>query len=206
MRAFVVLLALGGAIAGLPAPAHAEERSGGSMLGIGFGPGGEVSGALADHFGRSFSGRLRMGGRFDRLGVELVVTFNGLASERAAAAVAQMITPTVAYYLVARPPLQVAARVGLGYGGILGIEERRQVPCDEGEACVVRDETTPVQIPGFVLDAGATVQLHLGRGRGQRPVLWADVGVQYARFLIDDTLVTGRITQLTFGIAHAAEL
>lgn len=193
------------AVAAAPAPARAEP-GGGSIVGLGFGPGGSIDGALADRFGRRLSGRLRLGGRFDRVGVELALSFHGLTGDGDASLVSLMTTPTVAYYLVARPPLQVAARVGLGYGGIQGIEAQRRVPCKPDRPCIEAWETVPVDVPGFVVDAGATVQLHLGRGRGQRPVLWADLSVQQARFLVDDARVTGRLTQLTIGIAHAAEL
>lgn len=182
--AAIVVLA---GVADAPRSAAADAPDGGSIVGLGFGPAARVSGDLAGSFGGGAGGgRIRMGGRFGHVGVDLAIVIAGLDGDLPGEQSAVMWEPTLAYYPLATPWIQLGPRVGLGFGAIEGIEQ----------------EGTTTSYPGFALDLGATLQLHLGRRRGGRAVLWADASSQLWRVQFPDRVVTGRITQLTVGVAH----
>lgn len=194
------------AIAARPAPAAAGDPDAGTIVGLGFGPGAVVTGALADHFqAAGGTGRLRLGGRVGRVGYEITTSFAALTGGDLEYPSYVLSTPSIAYYPLASPHLQMSVRAGLGYGAIGGDRPGPAPPCfDDAEPCP-GPTTESISYPGYGLDLGANLQLHLGRRRGGRAVLWADVGVSMVRFQLADEVVAGRVVLLTIGIAHGME-
>lgn len=197
LRALVAIAATALALA----PAHAETE-GHSLVGFGFGPAAMVHGALArEVHGDGPAARVRLGGRFGRLGAELVVTAANLARVDGGRDVMVLTGPSLTWYALALPRLQLGARGGLVAGSLAG-DHDGLVPCARHEPCETRPGTVRVSRGGFALDVGVTAQLALGPRRGNRAVLWIDLGAELTRFQWDDRVVTGRTTQLVLGIAH----
>ncbi|MBK9037251.1 MAG: hypothetical protein IPL61_39415 [Myxococcales bacterium] len=180
-------------------PAAAAPGGGGSLVAIGFGPSATLGGGLADEvYGAGAAARVRMGGRFGRVGAELVVAVTGLTTHDGRDAPAVLTGPSLAWYPVATPWFQLGARGGLSAGAIN--EERTTTgPCERAGTCTT---TTTASHGGFALDLGVTAQLELGARRGGRLVLWLDVGTQLMRFQLDDRVVGGHASQITFGLGH----
>ena len=86
--------------------------------------------------------------------------------------------PAIAFYPLRRPPVQLAARFGIGVGAL-------------------------DQAGGVGIDTGVTAHVHAVPGGG--PMLWLDAGVQLLRHHVDHRWIDGRITQLTIGLAWAWE-
>lgn len=195
----VTVLALAAA-----SPATADDRDFDGYFGIGFGGGPSLGGELGESFsGGSAHGGLRLGMRFDRLGIEL--TFRGTSLETELDLVEPSYVawrPALAVYLVASRPLQLLVRGGVGFGWIQGTRTM-EVPCTLAEECGTRLEETLTSYAGVSLDAGVVAQVHLGRRRGQHGMLWAELGASALRFQIEDTTLAGHAVDLTFGVALA---
>lgn len=206
LLAAVAVVTLAAASPALAAPGDGPTAN--TLLGLGFGPSSTLHGGLAARFtGEGVTGRVRLGGRVGRLGFEIDTTVIGVAGDELDQAAIVMAVPTIGYYLLAHPHVQLALRAGLGYGGLTGtMPGPPPPPCvDPEEGCPGRDDES-VNYPGLALEVGATFQLHLGRRRGGRAIVWADLGLSTARFQMDDELVTGRVVGLTFGIAHGIQM
>lgn len=187
------------------APARAEDAGGGSLVGLGFGPSATFSGELGRRFTAAHAtGRIRAGGRVGHLGFEIVGSFAGAEGEGLSAPSLALATPTLVYYPQGRSRLQLALRLGLGYGAIGGQRLGPPPPCDVEPPCP-GPTSTSVQHPVFGLDTGAVVQVHLGRRTGGRMILFADLGLALLRAKLDDGVVTGTATLVTFGFAHGME-
>lgn len=205
MRVLVALVL----VAAAALPAAAGDLDGGTVIGLGFGPTPIVRGELAQHYtGARAAGRLRMGMRFGRLGLELAMSFSGLdrttsTADRTGEEGSVLWAPTAVLHAVQTPWFQLGGRAGLGFGSISGGERLQRVPCDPEDDCGFRDERVADPRPLVGLDLGVTAQVHLGARRGNRAIVWADYGMQLARYqLADGAVITGRITQLTIGIGH----
>ncbi len=200
-RALVMI----GWLACVAAPARAGEREGGSLIAIGSGPAPTIAGDLGARLRASGGGcRIRMGGWFGRVAVEVVVTCAGVDTPDGHHDSLMLTGPSVAWLPVATRWFQLGARGGLLAGSIIG-ERTATVPCDRDrdEACGFRQVDERVRVHGFAASVGVTAQLTLGARRGGRFVVWADLGTQLARFQFADAVVAGRLTQLTIGIGHA---
>lgn len=185
----------------VPAVARAESTEH-SLVGLGFGPAATVSDDLADEVrGEGPSARMRFGGRFDRVGVELVLAVANLASADGSVDAMVLGGPTLAWYAIAQRRLQVGVRGGILVGSITGAHEG-QVPCGPRDECVTRPGTVEVSRGGYAFDLGVTAQVALGPRRGSRAVVWIDLGTELSRFQWDDRVVTGRATKLVIGVAH----
>lgn len=185
------------------APAIARaEASGHSLVGMGFGPAATVDGDLAHEVrGDGPAARLRFGGRFDRVGVELVVTAANFTGTDGGRDTMVLTGPSLAWYALAHHRAQVGVRGGVVVGSITGAREG-QVPCGPRDECETRPGTVDVTRGGYAVDLGVTAQLALGPRRGSRAVLWIDLGTELVRFQWDDRVVSGRTTQLVIGVAH----
>ena len=175
---------------------------GGSLVAIGMGPAATLGGDLADTFtSDGNTGRIRLGGRIGRVGYELDTSVLALAGGGLERPGLILATPSLAYYPLAHPHAQLALRTGLGYGALTGEVTGPAPPCLDEPPCPGPTVET-ITHPAFSLDLGATFQLALGRRRGGRAVLWADLGVHALRVRIDGENVTGTAVTLTFGIGH----
>jgi hypothetical protein len=193
---------------GAAAAAPGDGPTANTVLGLGFGPSSTLGGALAERFtGDGVTGRVRMGGRVGRLGFEIDTSVVGVTGGDLDHAAIVMAVPTIGYYPLAHPHVQLELRAGLGYGALTGtVYGPSPPPCvDPDEGCPTADDEDVVY-PGLALDVGATFQLHLGRRRGGRAILWADAGLSMLRFQMEDELVTGTVVGLTVGIAHGLQL
>lgn len=200
-RALVMI----GWLACVAAPARAGELAGGSLVAIGSGPAPSITGDLGARLQASGGGcRIRLGGWFGRVAVELVLACAGVDTADGHHDSLLLTGPSVAWLPVATRWFQLGARGGLMAGTISG-DRTATVPCDRDrdEACAVKQVDARVSVHGFAASVGLTAQLTLGARRGGRFVLWADLGTQLARFQFDDAVVAGRLTQLTIGIGHA---
>ena len=189
-----------------PALATAEDVGGSTLLGLGVGPSAWLGGALGQRFeGEGTAGRIRFGGRVGRIGFELTTTVVGLRGGDLERPGLLLWTPTLAYHLVTHPNLQLAVRAGLGVGSISGTLHGPSSPCEgfDQPSC---PNTETVSHPGFGLDVGANLQLHLGRKRGGRAILWADVGLARVRFQLPAGVTDGHLLVLTVGIAHGMQM
>lgn len=190
------------AAAAAATPARAEPGGAGVTVGLGVGPAPALGGDLAAHaIGSGASIRFRLGMRARRVGIELATAGAAIESPAGAGApttgFATLSSLSLAWYAVARPPLQLAARAGLGFG-VLSFDERMatcEAPCNPDLAG---------DAPGYGVTAGLTAQLHLAprRRTGGRPVLWADLGGDLLRHRVDGAVVAGRSVQLTLGLAY----
>lgn len=197
MRGTLLVIAMGLA----PAVARAEA-TGHSLVGFGFGPSATVSGELADELhGDGPAARLRMGGRFDRVGAELVLTAANLAGADGRRDTMVLTGPSLAWYAIAHRRVQVGVRGGVVVGAITG-EHDGLVPCGPRDECEARPGTVTVTRRAYALDLGVTAQVALGPRHGSRAVLWIDLGTELGRFVWDDRVLTGRSTQLVIGVAH----
>lgn len=197
-RAAATSVALVG-LAALAPPAVAEP-TGGSLIAIGSGPAPRLRGGLAARARiDGGAGRIRMGGWFGRLGVELVVSVAGVALDDGPGDAMVLSGPALTYYAVQTRWLQLGARAGLLAGSISGTRTVA-VPCEGPRPCT---EETSVDRGGFALDLGVTAQLTLGARRGSRFVLWADAGLQHGRFQLADAVVDSQVAAVTFGLGHA---
>lgn len=188
-----------------PARAQAGELEGGSIVAIGSGPAPTITGDLGARLRASGGGcRIRLGGWFGRVGVELVLACAGVDTRDGHHDGLMLTGPSVAWLPVATRWFQLGARGGLMAGAISG-DRSVTVPCDRDrdEPCASKQVDQRVSDRGFAASVGVTAQLTLGARRGDRFVLWADLGTQLARFQFDDAVVAGRLTQLTIGIGHA---
>jgi hypothetical protein len=186
-----------------PGPAIADHRDLGAdtIAGIGMGPAASVGGALGGRFtSRGASGRIRLGGRVARLGFELDTSVVALAGDDLDRAGMVLAVPTIGWYPVAHPHVQLALRGGLGYGVLSGERARPAPPCLEAPCAGPSTET--IDHRGYGLELGATGAVHLGRRHGGRAILWADVGVTFVRLQMGDAVVAGKVVVLTFGIGH----
>lgn len=185
-------------------PASAGDFDG--YFGVGFGGGPSLGGELGAAFARTGGhGGLRLGMRFDRVGAELAFRGGGLETELDLDSPAYLAwRPALTVYLLARRPLQVLARGGLGFGWIQGTRQE-EVPCTLAEECGTRLEEKSVSYAGVSFDAGLVAQLHLARRRGQHAMLWVELGASALRFQLEDTTLAGHAVDLTFGVAIALD-
>jgi hypothetical protein len=143
-RLTILMLALA------PATARAEA-TGHSLVGFGFGPSATVSGELAHQVrGEGPSARMRFGGRFDRVGVELVLTAANLTRTDGGRDVMVLTGPSLAWYALAHRRVQVGVRGGLVIGSISG-ERPGPVPCAPRDECETRPGTVDVTRRGLVI-------------------------------------------------------
>lgn len=198
----VVVAGVLGIVGGAAAPARAEELGGGSLIAIGTGPAPRITGALAARVGASGGGcRLRVGGWFGRVTVELVLTCAGVDTADGHHDSLVLTGPSLGWLPIATPWFQLGVRGGLLAGTISGTRTAIP-PCDGGKDCATTPRDVDVDVHGFALALGATAQLALGARRGGRFALWADLGTELARFQFADAVVAGRLTQLTIGIGY----
>ena len=192
-----------GWLACVAAPARAGELDGGSLVAIGSGPAPTIAGALGERLRASGGGcRIRLGGWFGRVAVELVLSCAGVDTADGHRDGLVLTGPSVAWLPVATRWFQLGARGGLLAGTISGARTAT-VPCDRDEDCGSKPVDEQVSVHGFAASIGVTAQVTLGARRGGRFVVWADLGTQLARFQFADAVVAGRLTQLTIGIGHA---
>lgn len=200
VAAVTIVLALALARPG-PAAADARDLGAGTVVGIGVGPAASVGGALGERFtSEGASGRIRFGGRVARIGFELdtsVVALRGGDLDRAGLVLAM---PSIGWYPLAHPHAQLALHAGLGYGVLSGERTRPAPPCLEAPCAGPSRET--IDHHGYGLELGATAAVNLGRRRGGRAIVWADLGLSLVRFQLADAVVDGKVVVLTIGIGH----
>jgi hypothetical protein len=200
MRVLVLVI-----LVAVATPARADSDVTG-FFGLGFGPKAAIGGALGEQFqGANASGRLRLGFRAKRIGMELHFTAGGLDADGFTSANTVSYTPVVSAYLVKRRPLQLLVHGGMGFGAI-GVTRTEQVPCELAEECGFKSEERSHSFHGVSLKGGVTAQLRLGgRRRGQHALLWVDLSAALLRHRVEDMTVSGHSRVLVIGVACAID-
>jgi hypothetical protein len=197
--AFVLALVL---VLVTSAPAvSGPAADGNAFWGLGVGVAG-TDGRLAEKFSGGGGMRFRFGFRIGRLGAEIQIAATGIDSKlEGDSALMYAYRPAATVYAMKARTFQLLGRAGLGFGGISSTRAV-QVPCVPPEECLTKLGEQDLSYPGVSLDVGAIAQVHLGRAESH-VMLWLDFGGSFTRHQIEGVPTTGRVRELTFGIANA---